>query len=111
MQRLKKVLIQNKKSPWNDTRKSNVVPVQSKIQGDIVLLLSQRAENGLSSTEAIGKGDGDYRKGEEKENHITDLSTFPVSPGDSRFFLLSPGLPVFYDFLPVVSCLSAEVFL
>ena len=52
------------------------------------MLLSQRAKNVLSSTEAIGKGDGDYRKGEEKENHVTDLSTFPVLPGDSRFFMI-----------------------
>ena len=35
----------------------------------------------------------------------------PVLPGDSRIFLLSPGLPVFYDFVPVFPCLSTKVFL
>ena len=32
---------------------------------------------------------------------ITDLSTLPVLPGDSRFCLLSPGFKVFYNFLHV----------
>ena len=40
-----------------------------------------------------------------------DLPTLPVLPGDSRFYLFSPGLLVFYNFLPVFPCLSAEVFL
>ena len=38
-----------------------------------------------------------------------DLSTLPVLLGGSRFCLLSPGFPVFNDFLPVSPCLSVEV--
>ena len=42
---------------------------------------------------------------------LTDLSTLPVLPGDSRFCLLSPGLLVFYDpGFPGFSCLPAKVF-
>ena len=40
---------------------------------------------------------------------IADLSTLSVLPGDSRFCLLSPGLQVFYNFLPVFPCFSAEI--
>ena len=44
-------------------------------------------------------------------DNTADLSTLPVLPGESRFSLLSLGLPVFYNFLPAFPCLSAEVFL